>query len=75
MAAVCDLGNDPSEHGVAEELEALVGGLAADLGAPRAMGQCTPEQREVSEVVTDPSAQCSEVGRSVGRTHASRTRS
>ena len=55
MAPVGDLGNDPTEHRVAEELEAFVGGLTSHLGTPRAVGQGTSKQRLIDEVVPEPS--------------------
>ena len=43
-AAVDDVGDDPAEHGVAEELEPLVAVGVGRLGHPRPVAHRAPEQ-------------------------------
>jgi len=47
------LGHHQPEHGVAQELEALVGRPIPLLGAPRAVGQRLFEQGRIGEAVPD----------------------
>ena len=53
-APVGQVGDDPAEDGVAEELEPLVADGAGVLGAPRAVGHRASEQARVVELVPDP---------------------
>jgi hypothetical protein len=43
------VGDDEAEHGVTEELESLVGGLARRLGDPRAVGQGASQELRIGE--------------------------
>ena len=52
IAPVQLLGDDQREHGVAQELETLVGRHAAVLRAPRSMGHRAFQEARISEVVT-----------------------
>ena len=54
VAAVDEVGDDPAEHGVAQELEPLVGRVAGVLRAPRAVGQGLVQQCRLLELVADP---------------------
>ncbi len=47
------LGDDQPEHGVAEELEALVGLVARILRAPAAVAEGTVQQPDVGEGVAE----------------------
>ena len=49
-----EVGDDPSEYRVTEELEAFVAGVPLVFGHPRAVAQRAPEQGRISEVVTQP---------------------
>ena len=52
IALVAVAGHDEAEHGVAEELESLVGGRTALLlAAPAPMGQGVLQEADVAEVV------------------------
>jgi hypothetical protein len=55
------VGDDHPQHGVTEELEALVGGVAGELGAPRTVGERLSEQGRVLELVAEPARQRPEV--------------
>jgi hypothetical protein len=56
MADVEGLGDDQADHGVAEELEALVvtGGLVGMLVEPRAVDEGAGEERRVAERQPEP---------------------
>ncbi len=75
VTPIGDLGDDPSEHRIAEELEAFVRRLTSHLCAPRAVSKGSPQQRQISELVTQTSAERREAASGVGGAHASRTRS
>src|SRR5829696_3971596 len=66
VALVGEVGHHPAEDGVAEEFQTLVRGVAGELGAPRAVGECLSEQRRVLELVAEPARQRPEV-RTVGQ--------
>jgi hypothetical protein len=55
------VGDDQAEHGVAQELEALVRGRALGLGAPGAVGQGPLQQLGVVEAPAEPVRQGVEV--------------
>ena len=57
LLAVGEVGHDPAEDGVAQELQPFVGGLPGDLRAPRAMGEGLAQQGHVTEDVAEPPAQ------------------
>ena len=61
VALVGEVGHHPAEHGVTEELEALVGRVAGELGAPRPVRQCLAEQHRILELVAEPARQRIEV--------------
>jgi hypothetical protein len=69
---VRDVGDHPPEHGVAEELEALVGDGVGVLGDPRAVGQRFQEDGQIAEPVTEAGGEAGEVrfGRQDWRTRA-----
>ena len=46
------VGDDEAENGITEELQALVGGVPARLGAPGSMGYRLFEQRRIIESPT-----------------------
>ena len=53
VGPVDEVGDDPAEHRVAEELQPLVGGVARELRAPRAVRQGLAEQGRVLEPVAE----------------------
>jgi hypothetical protein len=74
VAQIGDLGHDPPEHGITEELEPFVGWLAAHLGAPRPMGEGAAQQARIVELIAEPAAENAEARGDLRRAHASRTR-
>jgi len=67
VAAIGQLGDDPAEHCVTEELEPLVARLVADLGAPAAMGERAAQQRGIGELVAQVEPELGEIGFGPGR--------
>ena len=57
MGPVGVLGHHQAQHGVAQELQALVGRRPALLGAPRPVGHGLVQQARVPEPVADPFGQ------------------
>jgi hypothetical protein len=53
-------GHHNAEHGIAEELEALVRLVTGMLGAPRAMRDCEREKVRVGERATEPFGEAEE---------------
>ncbi len=53
VAAEGEVGDHPAEHGVAEELEPLVGGLPAHLRAPRPVRHRPAQQGDLGELVAE----------------------
>ena len=67
VGAVAVLGHDEAEHGVTEELEALVGGDAARLRAPGAVRQGLDEEAVVAEIPPEAPRQLAVVPGGAGR--------
>jgi hypothetical protein len=57
VTPVGEVGHDPTEHGVTEELQALVRRVAGVLGAPRSVREGLVQQGRLLEVVADPLCQ------------------
>ena len=59
---VCDVGNDPAEHGVAEKFEPLVRGPTThDLGTPRTVRHRLAQKIWIGERVPETFAECFEI--------------
>ena len=70
VAVVHHVGDRPTEHGIAEELEPLVADGAGSLGTPRPMGERTTQQGFIGEVMADAIGQRCEIRVGSGRHHA-----
>ena len=60
--SVRQVGHRPSEHGVTQELEPFVAGLATNLGTPATVRERASQQRRIVELVPEPLAQIGEIG-------------
>jgi len=62
VLTVGEVGDHPTQHGIAEELESLVARLAPDLAAPAAMRHGAAQQRHVGELVAQSLLEPGQIG-------------